>query len=124
MDKVADALTKIRNAIRNSSAEVEVSKGHIILGILEVLKKEGFISGFDQSDGGYTVSLLYENKKPKIVELKKISKPGCRRYIGWRGIRRVKEGRGVGVLSTSRGIMSTNEARSKKLGGEYICQIW
>lgn len=124
MDKIANMLTKIRNAIKIGKKEVSVEKSKIVFAILEILKKESLIAGFSEEDGEYIVDLSYEDGDPVITDLKRVSKLGRRVYVNHSHIKPVMGGRGVGIISTSQGLMTALDARSKKLGGEYICQIW
>lgn len=131
MDTIANLLSSIKNSsmVKKSSLEVPYSK--INEKILKILKEKGFLEGvkvFKHKDSvfkGLHVDLKYtEAKKPFISEAKRVSKPGRRVYMGSRELEIVRNGYGVGIVSTSRGLMSVDEAKKKKLGGEVICEVY
>jgi len=124
-DPLADMLTRIRNAIRAGHDRVEFPASKLKAAVCKVMKDEGYIRSFkiiakSQSDIRLKVLL----KEDAIVGLKKVSKPGLRHYSGYREIPRVISGLGTSILSTSHGVISDREARTKKVGGEVICNIW
>lgn len=124
MDLISDALTRIRNGCEAGLAEVALRNTKAIKAIVEILEREEFIDGFTEADGELTVALAYDNKTPAIQNLKRISKGGQRVYVNAANLKPVLRGRGIGILSTSRGVMTVEDAKEKKLGGEYICKIW
>lgn len=130
-DPIADMLTRVRNAnrMRFKSVDVLVSKTNI--SIVKVLKKEGFIGGYDVrkdhagSHNVLRVYLKYSNSKEKIItDIQRISKPSKRVYVKSKKIPKVLNGYGIAVLSTSRGIMTDKEARAINAGGEILCSVW
>lgn len=128
-DPIADLLTRIRNAhiAKHDRLDVPLSKQKIE--VLHILKQEGFIRNFKALDtkpvGTIRILLRYTREGlPAIQHISRISKPGRRVYRGAEGIRPVRNGLGVGILSTSRGLMTDSQARDARLGGEYVCQIW
>ena len=127
-DPIADMLTRIRNANQAKHASVEMPASRLKLEILAVLKNEGFISEYEKVEDGklgvIKVTLKYNNKERVIKGLKKISKPGLRVYAKSSELPKVLNGLGVAIISTSNGIMTDREARSKKLGGEVIAFVW
>jgi small subunit ribosomal protein S8 len=127
MDVIADFLTKIRNSLKRKVDKVEVVKSGIIGNILNVLKKEGFISDFRESADSkfrYTVFLKLSNGKPVITGLKRISKLSKRIYVKADNIPKVYNNLGIAVISTSKGVITDKEARALKIGGEVICYVW
>ncbi len=127
-DPVADMLTAIRNALQVKFPIVEVKSSKLKEGLLKVLKDEGFIKKFDISKKGAVsyakVELKYgKNGESVIHSIKRISKPGCRIYNGKAEIPRVKNGFGITVLTTPRGIMSGEAARKAGVGGEVLCEV-
>lgn len=94
------------------------------LEIAKVLEKEGFVGKVTTPERSIEIELLYENKKPRITDIKKVSNPGLRVYKSSKSITSVKGGIGITIISTSKGVMSGTEAKNKKLGGEIICQVW
>lgn len=127
-DPISDMLTRIRNATRNRATQVTVLKNKICLGIAQVLKQEGYLSGFDVIEDGkqglIRLDIKYGPRGEQILHaLKRISKPGCRVYRQVDQIPRVMDGLGIAVVSTSRGILSDRQAREQKIGGELLCTI-
>lgn len=128
-DPIADMLTRIRNANGIRRRKVEIRNSSTNRGVLEVLKREGFISDFEvlknNVQGTIVVTLKYGPDGEMIINrIERKSKPGRRLYVGAREIKPVLEGRGVSVISTSKGVMSDRECRESHLGGELLCTIW
>lgn len=128
-DPVADFLTCIRNAIGAKHRKVDVPASRMKTEIAKVLLRERFINNFKtMEDAGHGVLRLYlkytNDETSVITDLKRVSKPGRRVYVGNERIPRVMGGLGVTVLSTSRGLMTDREARDAGLGGEVVCQVW
>ena len=128
-DPVADMLTRIRNASNARHEKVLVPRSRLKVRIAEVLKGEGFIKDFlvhqDGPQGAITILLKYSSdREPAISEIKRVSKPGLRRYVPTDSIPRVLNGMGIAILSTSKGVMADGEARKQKVGGELICTVW
>ena len=128
-DPVADMLTRIRNASAARHEKVLVPNSRLKVRIAEVLKDEGFIKDFlvhqDGPQGAITVLLKYSaDREPAISEIKRVSRPGLRRYVPTDSIPRVLNGMGIAILSTSKGVMADREARKQKVGGELICTVW
>lgn len=124
MDTVADALTRIRNAVKVGKKTVVVPNVKIVAAIVDVLKKEEFITDYAVDETGIVVTLTYDSRGPLMSELTRVSKPGQRIYVPVSGMKKVLNGRGIGIVSTSSGVMTLDEARKKNIGGEYICTIW
>ena len=127
-DTIADFLTRVRNASSARKPNVTTPGSKLLVRVAEILKEEGFIENFKPVEDGckksIRIHLKYLNKKPVIQSLVRMSTPGLRRYVGHQEIPRVLGGLGVSILSTSKGIMSDRKARSEKLGGELLCQVW
>lgn len=127
-DVIADFLTRIRNASAARHKEVEIPFSKLKMAICEILKDQGYIEDFekieDNVQGTIRIKLKYYNREPVIRELKRISKPGRRIYVNAREIPRVKNGLGIAVLSTSRGIMTDKMARKLNIGGELLFTVW
>ncbi len=128
-DPIADMLTCIRNASKAGLPATEMSHSRMKAEIARILKKEGYIADVAEGDDAgkkvLRVVLKYDYKEtPIIQQLRRVSKPGLRRYVGAAEIPRVRGGMGTAVLSTSRGLMSDREARAAHVGGEVLCQIW
>jgi small subunit ribosomal protein S8 len=128
-DPIADMLTVIRNASRAKKTVVEVKGSRLAESIVELFKKNEFISNYkvikDTKQGVVRIYLKYmKSGSPAILGVKRISKPGLRIYKKADELPKVYGGLGMAVISTSKGLMADNEAREKKLGGEVICTIW
>ncbi len=128
-DPIGDMLTRIRNASSARHEKVLVPKSRLKIRIAEVLKDEGFIKDFvlhqDGAQGAITILLKYSaDREPAISDIKRVSKPGLRRYVPTGSIPRVLNGMGIAILSTSKGVMVDREARKQKVGGELICTVW
>ncbi len=127
MDIIANSLTKIRNAVSRKREKVDVVKSGIVGNILNVMKKEGYISDFkdsSESKFSYTVFLKRVNGKSALTGLKKISKLSRRVYVNIDSIPKVYNNLGIAVISTSKGVVTDKEARALKVGGEVICYVW
>lgn len=128
-DPIADMLTRVRNAVRAKHPLVEMPSSRMKVSIAEVLREEGFIRGFDVVGAGpkkkLRVLLAYSpTKEPRVLGLRRISKPGLRVYVKRDRIPRVYDGVGVAVLSTPRGIMTGDRARRENVGGELLAYVW
>lgn len=126
-DPISDMLTRIRNASAVKKAEVVLPFSNVKLAIAKILKEEGLIENCNKEDGGISglkLKLKYINNQPAIVSIRRISKPGCRRYVSVADLPKVIGGKGIAVISTSQGIMTNKEARKRKLGGEIICEVF
>ncbi len=128
-DPIADMLTRIRNAIQARHKDVVVPSSRLKLEIVKILKEEGYIKDFtyikDNKQGLIKIQLRYTpDRRPVITNLRRISKPGLRRYVGKEEIPRVLNGLGVAILSTSRGVVTDRKARELGVGGELICTIY
>ena len=128
-DKIADMLTRIRNANQMKYETVEVIGTKMTLGIAEILKREGYIADYvnEEAKTGnkLTLTLKYGEKKERVITgLKRISKSGLRVYAKADEIPRVLNGLGIAIISTSKGLMTDKEAREAGLGGEVLAYIW
>ena len=128
-DPLADMLTRIRNASMVKHPTVQIPHSNIKSHIAENLKSAGYINDFsiikDDKQGLIEIDLKYDkHNKGVITGLKRVSKPGCRVYVQANNIPRVMSGLGVAILSTSKGVITDKEARSKGIGGELICEVW
>ena len=128
-DPIADMLTRIRNAIMVRHDSVQVPASKIKVAIAKILKEEGFITDYEIVKGKphrmIKVQLRYfEDNKPAISGLKRISKPGLRMYVHKREIPRVYGGLGIAIISTSQGLKTGQQAWHQKSGGELLCYVW
>lgn len=128
-DPIADMLTRIRNASMAKLQKVDIPSSNLKVSLANVLKAEGFVKNFkviaDNKQGVLRVYLKYiDDKEPVIREIKRVSKPGSKVYVGCDKIPSVKNGMGVAILSTSKGILTDKVARESGIGGEIICTVW
>jgi small subunit ribosomal protein S8 len=126
-DTIANMLTVIRNANRAALPGVQVSHSKMREGIARILKSEGYIADFaieGEKLKKLKLKLKYEGRKGVITNLRRISRPGLRRYVGATEIPRVLGGMGISIVSTPRGLMTGTEARKNNLGGELLCYVW
>jgi small subunit ribosomal protein S8 len=127
-DPIADFLTRLRNSARAQQPEVMVPYSRIKAEIARILKDEGYISDYaiDTSLAHPRIKIVNKivNRSSAIMGLRRVSRPGLRRYVGADEIPRVLGGMGLAILSTSRGILSGREARRQKVGGELLAYVW
>jgi small subunit ribosomal protein S8 len=127
-DPVADFLTRVRNAISARHQKVDVPASKLKTEIARILKEEGYISNFKLTEEeGHKILRLYlkygSNNEAAISSLHRVSRPGCRVYVGRDDIPRVMGGLGVNILTTPRGVMTGKQARKEGVGGEILCEI-
>lgn len=128
-DLVADMLTRIRNAVRNKEAKVEIIYSNINLAIADVLKREGYIIDFEKLDTKpaqlIRVHLKYGPDGEQLInKIERSSTPGRRLYSGVEDLGRVQNGLGISIVSTPKGVLSDRECRKQKVGGEILCKVW
>jgi len=127
-DPIADFLTRVRNGARAQQPEVLIPYSKVKAEIARVLKEEGYISDYSVDTSGAHPRIKLINKlvdrSSAIAGLRRVSRPGLRRYVGADEIPRVLGGMGLAILSTSRGVVSGREARKQKLGGELLAYVW
>jgi small subunit ribosomal protein S8 len=128
-DPVADFLTRVRNAIRAKQQKVDVPASKLKTEIARILKEEGYVANYKATEeNGQKLLRVYlkygNNNEAAISNLERISKPGCRVYVGRTEIPRVLGGLGINILTTPRGVMTGREARKQGVGGEVLCQVW
>ncbi len=128
-DPISDALTMVRNASSRRKEKVDVPAFKPILRIIEVLKKERFIKDArlleDKNPRHLRIYLRYtSSQEPVIKDIKRISKPGLRKYVNAQHLPRVLNGLGIAIISTSQGVVTDRQARELGLGGEVICYVW
>jgi small subunit ribosomal protein S8 len=128
-DPIADMLTRVRNALVARHPKVDVPASKLKGEIARILKEEGFILNFKQTEEGakkfIRIYLKYSpGNVPVISRLERVSRPGCRVYVGSKEVPRVLGGLGVNILTTPRGVMTGGTARREGVGGEVLCQVW
>ena len=128
-DPIADMLTRIRNANTVGHESVEIPASKMKISIAEILKEEGYIADFevieDNKQGMINVTMKYGAHKEKVISgIKKISKPGLKKYAKADDVPRVLGGLGIAIISTSQGVMSDKKARALGIGGEVVCYVW
>src|ERR1017187_10133750 len=128
-DPIADMLTRVRNAITARHPKVDVPASKLKTEIARILREEGFIMNFKLNGEGakkfIRIYLKYTpGNVPVISRIERVSRPGCRVYVGSKEVPRVLGGLGVNILTTPRGVMSGATARKENVGGEVLCQVW
>ena len=128
-DPIADLLTRIRNGVRNHSAQISLPHSRMKQSICEVLREEGYIGGVERITGKphdvLRLTLKYGPRGEQVLtHIKRESKVGCRKYVGASELPRVLNGLGIAVISTSQGLMSDRKCREKKVGGELVCTVY
>ena len=129
VDPVGDMITRIRNAQLRALNNVAIPSSKFRVRVLDVLKREGYISNYKplsdhKNKESLLVDLKYNNGLPVIKEIKRVSRPGRRIYAKADSIARIQNGLGLAIVSTSKGIMSDTDARTKNIGGEIICRVF
>jgi small subunit ribosomal protein S8 len=128
-DPIADMLTRVRNALAARHPKVDVPASKLKTEIARILKEEGYITNYKVAEEGakktIKIYLKYGNdSRPVISEIHRVSRPGCRVYVGQQNIPRVLGGLGINILTTPRGVMTGRAAHREKVGGEILCRIW
>jgi small subunit ribosomal protein S8 len=123
-DPVADMLTRIRNAHQALHAETKIPFSRLKADMARILKEEGFVADYAVAEKDIVVTLKYNQGKPIISGLSRVSTPGRRVYVGATDIPRVRNGLGICILSTSKGVLEGQQARAQNVGGELLCEIW
>ena len=127
-DPIADMLTRIRNALQAGHRTVTIPGSKSKRHIAEILQQEGYIEGFewldDERQGSLTIQLRWLGDQPAIEGIARVSTPGQRRYAGSKEIPKVRNGLGIMVISTPKGMMTDRAARRAGIGGELICSVW
>jgi len=128
-DPIADMLTRIRNALRARHPKVDVPASRLKADIARILKEEGYIVNYKLAEDGarrtIKIYLKYaSDSSPVISRIERVSRPGCRVYVGRKEIPRVLGGLGINILTTPRGVMTGRKAHAEGVGGEVLCQVW
>ncbi len=127
-DPIADMLTRIRNSSAARHDKVEFSLSKLKMNIAQILKDRGYIESFkvikENEQDKLRISLKYNGKTPLVLGLKRLSKPGRRLYVGFDKIPVVRNGYGMSIISTSKGLLTDDQARQMKVGGELIASVW
>ena len=128
-DPIADMLTRIRNGMQSRHPKVDVPSSKLKMDIARILKDEGFITNFKLTEEGSKKSIRIYLKYtpgnvPVISRIERVSRPGCRVYVGSKSVPRVLGGLGINILTTPKGVMTGHSARKENIGGEVLCQVW
>ena len=128
-DPVADFLTRIRNAMRSRHQKLDVPASKLKAEIARILKEEGYISNYKPTEEEgmkvIRVYLKYDTQNQSVIrDLQRVSRPGCRVYLGKDEIRRVQGGLGISIMTTPKGVMTGRQARREGVGGELLCEVW
>ncbi len=129
-DPIADLLTRIRNASRAKHPRVDLPSSKLKVEVARILKDEGYVANYkvvEEQKGKKTLRVFLRytpDRRSVITDLKRVSRPGSRRYVGKTGIRQVVGGMGICIISTPRGLMTGQAARKHGVGGELMCEVW
>lgn len=127
-DPIADFLTRLRNSVGAKKVETNAPYSKVKVEIARILKQEGYISNYEVDTTGafpeIRITNKFVNRVPAITGLKRVSKPGLRRYVGSQDIPRVLGGLGISILSTPRGVITGREAKKQNVGGELLAYVW
>lgn len=128
-DPIADLLTRIRNATREKHEKLEIPASRLKANVVRVLKEEGYIKNFRliREEGRPTIKvyLKYTESGQSVIQgIRRISRPGLRRYCGYESFPRPLDGAGIAIVSTSKGVITGQKARVQKVGGEILCEVW
>jgi small subunit ribosomal protein S8 len=128
-DPIADMLTRVRNAITARHLKVDIPSSKLKIEIARILKEEGYIANYKVAEEGVkkTIKIYLKygsNSAPVISNIERVSRPGCRVYVGQQQIPRVLGGLGINILTTPRGVMTGRTAHRERVGGEILCRIW
>ncbi len=130
-DPIADFLARIRNGIRARKQSIECPRSNLKLRLAEILRDEGFLQTVtaveDDKQGMIKLLLRYDGRVghgSAITGMRRVSRPGQRAYVPAKSVPRVRNGLGIAILSTSQGVMTDREARTKGVGGEVLCEVW
>jgi small subunit ribosomal protein S8 len=124
MDRVGDLLIRIKNGYMARLGEVSATYSKLSVAICKLLKEEGYIANYKESEREILITLKYDNRKPVLTDVKRISKPGKRVYSGKKLLPRVYNGLGIAIISTPRGVMSEKQAKKENVGGEVMAYVW
>lgn len=120
---VGDFITRVKNATLANLNSVSVPKTKLIKAVSETLKKEGFVDKINDEKGKFSITISFKNKKPILMNLKVVSRPGLRIYADVDTLEK-KRGPSIYILSTPKGVMSSRQAKKLRLGGEVIAEVW
>lgn len=128
-DPIADLLTRIRNATKERHEKLEVPASRLKANVVRVLKEEGYIKNFrlmrEEGRPVIKVYLKYTDAGASVIQgIRRISRPGLRRYSGYETMPRPLGGAGIAIVSTSKGVTTGHKARTQKVGGEVLCEVW
>ena len=123
-DPLGDLLTRIRNGQQARLASISSPNSKLRRNVLEVLKREGYIRGYEAADRSIRIELKYSEGQPAIRTIKRVSSPGRRVYSNVQDLRYVHNGLGITILSTPNGVMSDHDARKENVGGELLCEVF
>jgi len=128
-DPLADMLTRVRNGCMVKFESVDIPLSKVKVYVAKILKEEGYINDYHIQEGGVQgvlrIDLKYSQDKDRVITgIRRVSKPGRRIYVNADNIPKVMSGLGVGIISTSKGVMSDRQARKMRVGGELLCEVW
>lgn len=128
-DPVADLLARIRNGYQARADKVDVPASRLKANIVKVLRDEGYLKSFrlvrEEGRAWINIQLKYDDNGDAVIKgIRRVSRPGLRRYVSYEEVARVRSGAGVAIVSTSHGVMTGQKAKQARVGGEYLCEVW
>jgi small subunit ribosomal protein S8 len=129
-DPIADFLARVRNGIRSRKSSVDCPRSNLKLRVAEILRDEGFVDSVVSEEtstpqGSIKLTLRYDGRTGcAITGMRRVSRPGQRKYVPAKQVPKVRNGLGIAILSTSQGVMTDREARKRGVGGEVLCEVW
>lgn len=124
MDPIGDALIRIKNGYSVGKESVSLKFSRLILQLMKLLQREGFLSDVQKKDREIIVYLKYKDRQPTLTDVKRVSKPSLRVYKGVKDLPKVLNGLGIAVISTPKGLLTDKDARKMKVGGEVLALVW
>ena len=123
-DVVSDSIIRIKNGYMAREVDVVLPYSKLVLAICSKLVENGYIKSYSDEKQSVVAQLVYKNKRPAVLDVRRVSKPGRRVYVGKSGIKNVLSGSGISILSTPIGVLTNKEARDKNVGGEVLFEVW
>ncbi len=123
-DSLSDLVARVKNGYLASAAEIAVPWSRLKEAVVSTLKKAGYVEDFSKQDAELKIKLKYKGRTPAIVDIRRVSKPGVRIYVGTKELGRITRGLGIGIISTPQGVMTHRDAKRLNVGGEVICKVW
>jgi len=123
-DALSDLVSRVKNGYLSGAAEIVLPWSRIKEAVLNSLAKAGYVEEVTKNENNLVVKLKYKGRTPAIVDIRRVSKPGVRIYVGAKELGQITRGLGIGIISTPQGVMTHRDAKKLNVGGEVICKVW